>query len=46
VTVIKSIEISRDSETFSQAIKKWCNPFWIEVILIYQLLITIILGMI
>lgn len=46
IAVIKSIEISRDSETFSQAIKKWCNPFWIEVILIYQLLITIILGMI
>ena len=27
VTVIKSIEISRDSETFSQIIKKRCNPF-------------------
>ncbi|MFX1399559.1 MAG: hypothetical protein ACFFAS_21240, partial [Promethearchaeota archaeon] len=25
--VIKSIEISRDSNTFSQFIKKWANPF-------------------
>ena len=41
VTVIKSIEISRDSETFSQAIKKWSNPFWFEVISTFQLLILI-----
>ena len=25
--VIKSIEISRDSDTFSQVMKKWANPF-------------------
>ena len=27
VSVIKSIELSRDSETFSQMVKKWSNPF-------------------
>lgn len=27
MAVIKSIEISRDSDTFSQFIKKWANPF-------------------
>ena len=27
VGVIKSIEISRDSETFSQLMKKWTNPY-------------------
>jgi hypothetical protein len=27
ITVIKSIEISRDSETFKQIINKWTNPF-------------------
>ena len=27
VGVIKSIEISRDSETFSQIMKKWSNPY-------------------
>ncbi|UCC19891.1 MAG: hypothetical protein JSV62_01030 [Promethearchaeota archaeon] len=25
--VIKSIEISRDSETFAQLMKKWTNPY-------------------
>ncbi len=25
--VIKSIEISRDSETFNQLVKKWSNPY-------------------
>jgi hypothetical protein len=25
--VIKSIEISRDSNTFSQLMKKWTNPY-------------------
>ncbi|NVM34408.1 MAG: hypothetical protein HWN81_02355 [Candidatus Lokiarchaeota archaeon] len=27
VGVIKSIEISRDSETFGQFMKKWTNPY-------------------
>lgn len=27
VGVIKSIEISRDSETFRQFMKKWTNPY-------------------
>ncbi|MFW9826717.1 MAG: hypothetical protein ACFFEY_03745 [Candidatus Thorarchaeota archaeon] len=27
ITVIKSIEISRDSITFSQIMKKWTNPY-------------------
>ncbi|MFX1500796.1 MAG: hypothetical protein ACFFDH_07515 [Promethearchaeota archaeon] len=27
VGVIKSIEISRDSETFGQLMKKWTNPY-------------------
>jgi len=27
VGVIKSIEISRDSDTFSQLMKKWTNPY-------------------
>jgi len=27
VSVIKSIEISRDSTTFSQMMKKWTNPY-------------------
>ncbi|MFX0034276.1 MAG: hypothetical protein ACFE9I_01385 [Candidatus Hermodarchaeota archaeon] len=27
LSVIKSIEISRDSETFSQCMKKWTNPY-------------------
>ena len=27
VGVIKSIEISRDSETFRQLMKKWTNPY-------------------
>jgi len=27
VGVIKSIEISRDSETFTQIMKKWTNPY-------------------
>ncbi|MFX1504343.1 MAG: hypothetical protein ACFFDH_25510 [Promethearchaeota archaeon] len=27
VSVIKSIEISRDSTTFSQIMKKWTNPY-------------------
>ena len=27
IGVIKSIEISRDSETFTQLMKKWTNPY-------------------
>lgn len=27
IGVIKSIEISRDSQTFAQLIKKWTNPY-------------------
>lgn len=27
IGVIKSIEISRDSETFSEIMKKWTNPY-------------------
>ena len=27
IGVIKSIEISRDSETFTQIMKKWTNPY-------------------
>jgi len=27
IGVIKSIEISRDAETFSQLMKKWTNPY-------------------
>jgi len=27
VGVIRSIEISRDSETFTQIMKKWTNPY-------------------
>ncbi len=27
VTVIKSVEISRDSETFMQMMNKWANPY-------------------
>ena len=27
IGVIKSIEISRDSQTFSQLMKKWTNPY-------------------
>lgn len=27
IGIIKSIEISRDSETFTQLMKKWTNPY-------------------
>ena len=27
IGIIKSIEISRDSETFTQLLNKWTNPF-------------------